>query len=316
MRKSTSLMLLALIITLFSKAQNIVDMVTYYKLGGVRIVTLLDDNSLWWYAENTGWSTIPKTGIADKKIVKIGAFVKTAAGGTSRVIAVADDNSIWWYADDKDWEQASTTDLPANYTIKIFTPYFKPTAMGWSGETRFFLAQNDNSMWWFDTEKWKPIGTEGLPQGYDLKFVKSYQKYGMMGSTETRYVSVLKDNTIWWSAGKKWQQVEAGGLTPGKDIKLFDVYMKYQMMGSPEGRLVSVLSDNSFWYYAVGHKNWEPLKSDGLPTGYKVKHLQVYQKFALGESGRIVITLEDNTIWWFAESKGWEQIDTKKLGSK
>jgi len=298
----------------FSQSQTITDLQAYYKFDGTRIVTLLSNSTIWWFTEDKGWQQLPQDGLTGKVVTKIGVYIKTGVGsGDTRLIAVTSDNQFFWYTEGKPWELIKTEGLPDGYSVKIFTPYFKPSGLGFSGHTRYFLAQNDNSMWWFNEEKWEKLSAEGLPSNYDLKFMKTYQKYGMMGGNETRYISVLNDNTIWWSAGKKWEKVATKGLTEGKAVTQFDVYMKFPLMGMPEGRLVAVLSDESFWFMAVNNKNWQSLESTGLPAKYKVKYLKVFQKWGSSESGRIVVTLEDDSIWWFAEGKGWTKINTAGL---
>lgn len=300
-----------------SQAQQILDIQAYAKMNGTRVTVLLSNNTVQWYTPESGWKPVPLDGLNGKKLVKLGVYVKTSIGdGATRLVGVADDNSIWWYGEGKPWERVPTSGLPASYTTKIFTPYFKPTSMGWSGETRYLLVQNDNSMFVYLDDRWERVPTEGLPAGYDFKALKSYQKYNMMGGSETRYIGVLRDNSIWWTSGKKWEKLERKGLTEGVGIAFFDVYMKFSMMGQPEGRLVCMQDDGTFWFLAVNSGSWKKLENTGLPANYKVKQLRVYQKYASGESGRLLAVLEDNTIWWFTEGKGWTQVDTKTLGLK
>lgn len=297
-----------------ANSQSIIDLQAYFKLSGTRVITLLSNNTIWWHSEEQGWQQIPSDGLSEKKVSKLGVYMKTGLGTMdTRLVAITSDNKFFWYAEGKPWEEIATTGLPTGYDVKIFTPYFKIAGMGWTGYTRYFMAQNDNSMWLFNDGKWDKLPSDGLPSGYNLKSVKSYQKYGMMGSTETRIIAVLSDNSIWVTGGKKWEKVETKGLPEGADIKLFDTYMKFSLIGQPDGRLVCVLNDNSFWYMAASNKKWINLESKGLPAKYKVKYLKVYQKYAGSESGRLIVTLEDNTIWWFAENTGWTKVDTAGL---
>lgn len=315
--KKLSILAIALIIFLYSSAQQIIDMQAYSKLGGTRVTVLLSNNTMMWYSNGTGWQTIPKDGLDNRNIVKLAVYQKTSLGENgTRLVAVADDNSLWWYLDGKPWEKVPTAGLPAKYSVKILTPYFKPSGIGWTGSTRYLLVQNDNSMWCFIDDSWVPVSSDELPGKYEFKSLKSYQKYGMMGGSETRYIGVLKDNTIWWSAGKKWQEQETKGLTEGVGIKLFDVYMKFSIMGQPEGRLVCVQDDNTFWFVAAGNKIWKKIDNKGLPANYKVKFLKVFQNWGSVDAGRLLITLEDNSIWWFDEGKGWTAVDVSSLNLK
>ena len=296
------------------RSQSIIDLQAYYKLGGTRVITLLSNNTMWLHTDDKGWQQLPSDGLSGKSVKKLAVYIKTSIGSMdTRLVAVTSDNKIYWYSEGSPWEEVATTGLPNGFDVKIFTPYFKIAGLGWVGYTRYFMAQNDNTMWLFNDGKWDKLSSEGLPSGYNLKSVKSYQKYGMMGSTETRIIGVLADNSIWFTGGKKWEKVETKGLPDGADIKLFDTYMKFSLMGQPDGRLVCVLSDNTFWYMAASNKKWINLESTGLPAKYKVKFLKVFQKYAGTESGRLIITLEDNTIWWFAESTGWTKVDTAGL---
>jgi hypothetical protein len=188
--------------------------------------------------------------------------------------------------------------------------------MGWGGESRFFIAESDSKMWFFADNELKAVPADGLPKGFHLQYLKTYQKYGMMGSSETRYIGVLKDNSIWWTSGKKWQKMEATGLPANTTIKLFDAYMKYALMGNHEGRLVTVLSDNSFWFIPAQNKKWVNIPSTGLPKDYKVKLFKVYQKYGTGDDARLLVALEDDSLWWYADGKGWASISTKGLKLK
>ncbi len=304
-----------------SGAQSIQDVQAYAKLDGSRFVALLSDQTIWWYTENNGWQKVSAQGLPQGNNIKFfSSYMKYGLGSkNTRLVAVLDDNSIWWFSEGGNWEKVVSTGLPRGKTIKIFRPYVKISGMGGS-ETRYVAILDDNSIWWFaNVEEWKSVSDTGLPSKYEVKYLGTYQKVGMT-STETRYIVTLADNSIWWYADntKKWQELEAKGLPSGHAFKQLEAYMKIggnAFVGTTyEGRLVGVLADESIWWFATNGKEWKKLDLTGLPKGYKIKTMKVYQKNpGLTGETRVILALEDNTIWWYAEGKKWEPVNMKGL---
>ena len=79
-----------------------------YKLDG-RLIGVLDDESIWWFAtEGSEWKKLEATGLPkDYKITAMKIYQKNAGlYGDTRVIVALQDNSIWWYADGKkEWNK-------------------------------------------------------------------------------------------------------------------------------------------------------------------------------------------------------------------
>jgi hypothetical protein len=292
-------------------------------LGQTKFVSMLSDHSVWWSAEGSNWEKIPTKGLpADKNIRLIDVYVKfSMSKKNARLVAVLDDNTMWWCLEGESWEKISGAGLPQNAPIKFFKPYVKGGSMG-SMDTRFIAILDNNTMWWYSLgDPWKQVSTSGLPVNYVVTGIGTYQKVGMMG-TETRYVITLADNTVWWYAdGKKWQQLESEGLPANASFKKFTVYLKISeaaLIINPavgwEGRLVGVLDDESIWWFAATGKTWKKLETNGLPKDYKIKSLEVYQKYpGLSGETRVIVLLEDNSIWWWVENKGWSKFSTNGL---
>lgn len=290
-------------------AQVIKEIQAYNANDGVRFISRLADNTLWWYADGKQWQKIPMTGLPQNvPLTMMDAYVKGALSKSTRLVAVLSDNSIWWYSDGSAWEKVPVAGLPVKTAIKIFKPYIKYGMMG-SADTRFVTVLEDNSVYWYNkSDAWQKVENSGLPANAAIRFLSTYQKIGM-GGAETRYIAVLTDNSIWWYVdGKPWQLLKTSGLPKDAQLAQFEAYMK-STMGMGDGRLLTVLNDQSIWWFAVSGKEWTSLESAGLPAGYKVRSLKVYQK-SPGFTGdtRVILLLEDNTIWWYAEKKGWQQL--------
>ena len=110
------------------------------------------------------------------------------------------------------------------------------------------------------------------------------------------------------------------GLPENASFKRFTAYMKIGggalIAGASayEGRLIGVLQDESIWWFPTNGKSWKKLDIAGLPAGFKVKTLEVYQKYpGMTDETRLIALLEDNNIWWYSENKGWTRLDTKGL---
>jgi len=310
------------LISIITLGQSIEDVKGLGKISETKLVSLLSDHSIWWSPEGKAWQKVPLQGLpANSSMKLIEVYVKFAGTNkNTRLVAVLEDNSMWWYADGGSWEKISTAGLPKNAVVKIFKPYVKTGSFG-SLDTRFVVVLDNNTMWWYALdEPWRPVSSEGLPAGYVITNLGSYQKVGMMG-TETRYMLTLSDNSVWWFAeGKKWQQLESSGLPANSTFKKFTAYMKisgdaiFTRYATWEGRLVGVLSDESIWWFATNGKTWKKLETNGLPKGYKIRSLSVFQKYPgmMGET-RVILLLEDNSVWWYGENKGWSKVNTTGL---
>jgi hypothetical protein len=317
------LLLFSFFISVIGKSQVIENVQGISMLGQTKFVSMLSDHSIWWSSEGSSWEKVPVKGLpADKKIKLIDVYVKfSLSKKNARLVAVLDDNTMWWCLEGESWEKISGAGLPANANIKFFKPYVKGSSMG-SMDTRFIAVLDNNTMWWYSLgDPWKEVSAKGLPDNYVVTGIGTYQKMGMMG-TETRYVITLADNTVWWYAdGKKWQQLENEGLPANAKFKNFTVYLKINeaaIVLNPalgwEGRLVGVLDDESIWWFAASGKTWRKMETNGLPKQYKIKSLEVYQKYpGLSGETRVIVLLEDNSIWWWVESKGWTKFSTTGL---
>lgn len=301
------------VISSINYAQNIQNIIAYTKLTDARIVSLLDDNTLWSSNGPDKWEKIDALGLpANSKIKLLGSYFKiNLDGDNSILVAVLEDNSIWALPGWKNsWEKIDTKSITSSQEIVAIKPYVKYTGI-YQILSRFVVVLKDNSMFWFDGEKnWEKIDSEGLPNQNSISFINSYQKLGML-ETQTRYIVTLSDNSIWWYAvdNKKWLKFETNGLPEGKKFKNFDAYMKFNLF-TTEGRLICVLDDNTIWWMAVSSKTWQQLDTALLPKLTNIKSLKVYQKFDLEGTGtRVILLLEDNSIWaWTNEEKKWIQI--------
>ncbi|WP_315822294.1 hypothetical protein [Paraflavitalea speifideaquila] len=98
---------------------NILDIEVYQKPGMIgtetRLVTLMSDNTIWWYAEGKDWELIENTGLpAGAKIKEITVFLKsTGFSNDARIVALMEDSSLWWFAPKKDWEKVPLDGLGA-----------------------------------------------------------------------------------------------------------------------------------------------------------------------------------------------------------
>jgi hypothetical protein len=231
---------------------------------------------------------------------------------------------MYWYAAGKGWERIESSGL-AQKSIRYFRAYVKNSGIA-NIETRFLAVMDDNSMYWFaPNSPWKSVTSEGLPANYVVTGVGTYQKRGLMSTaTETRYVITLADGSLWWyGGGKKWQKVDAEGLPANANFKDFTAYMKISGdiyitgYGTFDGRLIGVLSDESIWWFATNGKTWKKLETTGLPKGYKVRSLSVFEKQPglLGETMAIVV-LDDNSVWRYMEGKNWTKFNTTGLPGK
>lgn len=92
-----------------------------------------------------------------------------------------------------------------------------------------------------------------------------------------------------------------------QDIKHFQAYLKLDDMST---RYVAVLADNTIWWFSANN-NWSKSSSDGLPSGYSIKHFAAYSKE--DGSSRYVAVLADNSIWWYAPGNPWQQSSLQGL---
>lgn len=317
MKKNLLISLLFILNSLSLNAQDIKSVQAYFKLDGTRYLSLLSDNSIWWFASGDKWQEIPKQNLPKKTIKHIDAFVKIGLGSyETRIITVLEDNSIWWYAKEGDWQQVDNSGLPTNLSIKDFKSYVKIGSMG-STESRIILVLEDNTIWWYALgKKWGKVAANGMPENSSIKFLRTYQKIGMM-SSETRFVAVLNDNSVWWFAeGNKWKQVEKPNLPSDKNIEQFEIYMKNAsaLSNVQEGRLITLLEDQSIFWIAANDKSWRQLEHKGLPQNKKINELKTYQKYGgIGSETRLLALLDDNTLWWFAEGKRWTAVPMSGL---
>ena len=320
--RTSILLCFSFLISVIAKSQAIEEVQGISLLGQTKFVSLLSDHSLWWSAEGKAWEKITAKGLpADKNVKLIDVYVKfSLSKKNARLVAILDDNTMWWCLEGESWEKISGAGLPNNAKIKFFKPYVKSSGMG-AMDTRFIAVLDNNTMWWYALEQpWKQVSSAGLPANYVVTGIGTYQKVAMMG-TETRYLITLSDNTIWWYAdGKKWQQLEGEGLPANASFKKFTAYLKISeaafinAAAGWEGRLVGVLADESVWWFAANGKTWKKLDMNGLPKGYKIKSLEVYQKYpGLSGETRVILLMEDNSIWWYSESKGWSKFNATGL---
>jgi len=182
--------------------------------GDTRFVALLEDNTMWWYAVNKEWETVPSEGLPSKYVVTgFGTYQKSAMMGTdTRYVITLADNSLWW-TDGKKWKALESSGLPAGAVFKKFTAYMKVGALNIEG--RLIAVLSDESIWWLPSsgKNWKKLDVAGLPKDYKVKSVEIYQKHaGMLG--ETRLILLMEDNTIWWWADSKgWSNLDTKELT-------------------------------------------------------------------------------------------------------
>lgn len=136
--------------------------------------------------------------------------------------------------------------------IKLIAAYLKGDDMA----TRYVAVKSDNSIHWFAPGNgWKASSNEGLPSGYQVKFIDAYS----YTDGSTRYVVVLEDNSIWWFApGNPWKKSSIDGLPSGYKVKGFEAYSK-----DDGTRYVALLSDNSIWWFAPGNA-WQKSDMTGL----------------------------------------------------
>ncbi len=137
--------------------------------------------------------------------------------------------------------------------IKLLDSYLRGNDLA----SRYVVVMEDNSIWWFAPgQAWQESSVEGLPSGYDIKFLACYSHKD--GST--RYTVVLADNSIWWFAPEQmWEKSTVDGLPSGYSIKDFNAYSK-----SEGTRYVALLGDNSIWWFAPGQA-WQQSSGKGLP---------------------------------------------------
>jgi len=124
--------------------------------GETRYVTVLTDNTIWWYAPGYPWQPSPTEGLPTGfNIEHFAAYVK--ADGT-RYVVVLTDNTIWWYAPGYTWIQGSIEGLPTGFDIQTFRAYNK------DGETRYVVTLHDNTIWWHAPgHPWVRSQMDGLP---------------------------------------------------------------------------------------------------------------------------------------------------------
>lgn len=321
--KKTTLTLLFLLCCGLLRAQTPERIQAYVKPDGTRYIAQLSDNSIWWFARNN-WQQLPKTGLPEKPVSFVEVYAKIAfALYETRVVCVLNDNTIWWFSDKNEaWEQVSAKGLPAGKNIRDFKAYAKTGSLG-SSQTRFVAVLDDNSIWWFAPgEEWESVSLKDLPQGKQIRFLRTYQKAGTMG-TDTRYVVQLDDNMLWWFDGKKWHELETKGMPAGKPFKQFEIFSKnnsQNMMMSQQGRMIAVLEDQSIWWLATNDrdKDWERLPDNrGLPAGYRIRSMECYVKNdGMTNEVRFMALLEDGSMWWYALRKGWAPVPTNGLPGK
>ena len=191
--------------------------VKFGSMGGVdtRFLLILDDNTMWWYANEESWKPVATQGLPRNYDVRFfGTYQKAGMmGSETRYLVILADQSIWWYADNKMWQQFEARGLPANPVFKQFEAYSKlGGSLNWEG--RLIGVMGDESIWWLPAsgKEWKKLDVSTLPKGYKIRSLKVYQKYpGLIG--ETRVIVVLEDNSIWWYAeGKNWIPLSLKGL--------------------------------------------------------------------------------------------------------
>ncbi len=311
--KKLVLLLLILCSTTSLVAQDIQQIQAYTKLeGSTRIIALLSDQSGWFYTLENGWRTLPVDEFPDGEVKFLDVYQK---GFNTRLMTVLEDNSIWWSKEDS-WEKITSKGLPENYKINDFKPYSKIGLYGMT-KTRVVTLLEDNSLWWYANDNdWQQVKTTGLPKEEKIEFIRTYQKYSMMGSSDTRYVVLMSDNSIWWfsAKAKKWKEFSGDDLPNDKPIRLLEVYSKSNQMTMPEGRLIAVLSDESIWWGSAKNEYWEQVNTDDLPENYKIKSIKVYQKMSsIKASTRLLVLLEDNSIWWYVNGEGFSPVDMSTL---
>lgn len=203
--------------------KTIKDFKAYLKTGMMgttetRFVAVLNDNSVWWYDAHK-WKNLSLNGLPENTEIQfLRTYQKTEMmGGTeTRYMVKLNDNSLWWCSGNK-WKQIESTGLPSKQPFKQFEVYMKNTGGGMMAgvqEGRFIAVLEDNSIWWFaaNSKSWAKLSVRGLPEGYNIKSLKPYQKYGGL-TGESRLVVLLADGTLWWYAeGKAWTPVSIEGL--------------------------------------------------------------------------------------------------------
>lgn len=312
-RKLSVSIVLLFFCTLFANAQSIKSIQAYFKVDGPRYISLLSDNTLWWFAKESQWQQIPQKNLPLQPIKFLDAFVRVGFGDyDTRVITVLEDNSIWWYADGEDWNKVNTSTLPKERSIKDFKSYLKIANIG-SGEALLMVVLDDNSIWWYaQGKKWKQVRAKGMPENAEIKFLRTYQKTGMMGN-ETRFVVVLNDNSLWWFAdGNNWKAIDKKEFPTNATINQFEIYMKMQYALSfvqIEGRLITVTDNQTIHWKGAGDKEWQFLAHKGLPPERKIIMLRTYQKYnGLNPETRLLAQLDDNTLWWHTDGKNWTPV--------
>lgn len=308
---------LLFICSLLANAQSIKSIQAYYKMDGTRYISLLSDNTLWWFSSGKQWQQIPQKNLPLQPIKFLDAFVRIGFGDNeTRVVTVLEDNSIWWYADGEDWNQVNTTTLPKESSIKEFKSYLKPGAMGIS-ESRLIVVLNDNSIWWYALgKKWEQVSAKGMPENAEIKFLRTYQKLGTM-SSETRFVVVLNDNSLWWFAdGNNWKAIDKKEMPSNSTINQFEIYMKTipGFSTTQEGRLVAVTDNQTIHWRGANDKAWRLLTHKGLPAERKILTFRNYQKNnGFASETRFIAQLDDNTLWWYADGKAWTPVPMSGL---
>ncbi|MCB9230310.1 MAG: hypothetical protein H6581_01490 [Bacteroidia bacterium] len=296
-------------------AQNIREIQAYDKLGGTRIIALMDDNTGKWYTEKTGWQKLPVNEFPKGTVKIIDAYQKPSGMSVeTRLLLVMEDNSIWYSVDEK-WKQIPAAGLPKS-GVKGIEPYVIAGAYGINITTYINVILEDNSLWEYTEKKgWVKIPLTGLPVGVSLDVLQSYQYMKGMAGYDVRLTMKLGDNSVWWYKENKktWMKSENKNLPP-IPVLLFETYMKYAPMSAPEGRMLAVMADNTLWWASVQTESWAKVDLTGLPERKEFVSVKGYPKNSDGSNGsRLIVLLKDNSIWWYAEKKGWAQLPSRGL---
>jgi hypothetical protein len=180
-----------------------------------RFLALMNNNTMWWHSLGDPWKQIPSETLpAGDSVRYLRAYYKPGMIGGTRCIAKLKSNELWWF-DGAKWKKFECPGRPGTEPFKHFEVYAKRAgSYGVEEGGRIVAVLEDNSIWWctVDGKSWSPMDTKGLPDGFQVRYLKSYQKN--TGYTcETRLIVLLEDGSMWWYAnGNGWEKVPMEGL--------------------------------------------------------------------------------------------------------